>query len=309
MSCARRSYYDFGMAEYGGKDSLYDILGVYRSSSAKDIERAYKRLRAEMEKDAAPPEQLTLVRQAHEVLSDPRKRAQYDASLRSDEFLRPEGRPMPAAVKWTPIGLAVVAAFLGLWFLFRPSGDGERIPAEIVAAAAPSVGRVQVIDIQGRATPQANAFAIDQGVMLTSCTGFRANTQVIVKFGTRTAPASVSKADNKLGLCRLNVVGAGSWPLGIGGKEAPKAGDKVYAVTTNRAGDAEVIDIRVRSLFPVESGQGLELSIGVTPSESGGPVLDTRGRVVGMMTAHGPFAGKNAAVPAAWIQQIRAAPK
>jgi S1-C subfamily serine protease len=89
----------------------------------------------------------------------------------------------------------------------------------------------------------------------------------------------------------------------------PKAGDKVYAVTTNSAGETEVIDVRVRSLVPVESGQALELTIGVTAAESGGPILDTRGRVIGMMSAQPAFAGKNIAVPATWIQQIRAAPK
>jgi len=299
------------MAGYkGGKDSLYEVLDVHRSASAKDIERAYQERREEMEEDSAPQEQVVLVRQAHEVLTDPAKRAAYDASLKSDEFLRPESaRPVARGLKWAPIGIALATVLVGLWFLFRPSGDSERIPAEIVAAAAPSVGRVQVIDISGKATPAGNAFAIDQGVMVTSCTGFRANTQVVVKFGARTAPATVSKTDNKLGLCRLNVIGAGSWPLGIGGKEAPKAGDKVYVVTTNKAGDAEVIDVRVRSLVPVEGGQALELELGISPSENGGPVLDTRGRVIGMMTTQGAFAGKNAAVPAAWIQQIRSAPR
>ena len=297
------------MAGYkGGKDSLYEVLEVNRSASAADIERAYRKLRAELEKEAAPPEEVTLVRQAHEVLSDPRQRAAYDASLKSDEFLRPESaRRIPPAVKWAPIGLAFAAILVGLWFLFRPSGEGERIPAEISAAAAPSVGRVHVIDISGKATPAGNAFAIDQGVMLTSCAGFRANTQMVVKLGARTAPAAISRTDNKLGLCRLNVTGAGSWPLGIGTKDAPKAGDKVYAVTTSKAGDAEVVDARVRALIPVEGGQALELSIPVGPSESGGPVLDTRGRVVGMMSSQGTLAGRNAAVPAAWIQQIRAA--
>ena len=292
------------MAKYGGKDSLYDILGVYRSSSAKDIDRAFKRMRAEMEKDAAPPEQVTLVRQAHEVLSDPQKRAQYDASLRSDEFLRPEGRPMPAAVKWTPIGLAVVAAFVGLWFLFRPSGDGERIPAEIVAAAAPSVGRVQVIDIQGRATPLANAFAIDQGVMVTTCQGFRANTQVVVKFGPRTASAAVSRTNAKRNLCRLSVVGAGSWPLGVNATP-PQVGDKVYAVSTNAAGETVLVDAKVRALLPFEGAQAIELSVPVEPTQSGGPLLDTRGRVIGVLTTQHGFVGKNIALPAAWLAEMR----
>jgi S1-C subfamily serine protease len=289
---------------YGGKDSLYEVLGVNRSSNAGHIERAYKQLREELEKDPEGAERLTLVREAHEVLSDPRRRAAYDASLKSDEFLRPEGRRMPSAVKWGPIAAIVVALLAGLWYLFRPSGEAERIPAEIVAAAAPSVGRVHVIDISGRATPQANAFAIDQGVMLTSCQGFRANTQVVVKFGARAAPASVTRSDPRRNVCRLAVVGAGSWPLGLGTASA-KAGDKVYAVSTNAAGETVLNDARVRALLPVDGGQALELSIPVGPLESGGPVLDTRGRVVGMMTTQHGFVGKNVAVPVAWFQDMR----
>ena len=34
---------------HGGKDSLYDILGLYRSSTPKDVEHAYQRLKAAIE--------------------------------------------------------------------------------------------------------------------------------------------------------------------------------------------------------------------------------------------------------------------
>ena len=291
----------------GGKDSLYDILGVYRSSSPKEIERAYRRLKAEAEKDAAPPEQLALLREAREVLSDPQKRAAYDASLRSDEFLRPEGPRAGPAVRWGPIAAIVVAVVVGLYFLFRRDGDPDRIPEEIMAAAQPSVGRVHVIDIQGRASPHANAFAIDQGVMFTTCQGFRANTQVVVKFGPRTASAAISRMEPKRNLCRLAVVGAGSWPLGINAAGA-KEGDRVYAASTNAAGETVFVRAKVVGLVPVEGGQAMELSIPVEPLQSGGPLLDTRGRVVGVLTTQHGFVGKNIAMPAAWVDQLRRAP-
>ena len=297
------------MAGYGGKDSLYEVLGVYRSSSAKDIERAYRRLRAELEKDAAPPERLTLVREAHEVLSDPHRRAAYDASLKSDEFLHPESaRRVPPAVKWAPIAAIAVAILAGLWFLFRPSGEAERIPAEIVAAAAPSVGRVHVIEISGRATPHANAFAIDKGVMLTTCQGFRANTQVVVKFGSRTAAAQVSRSDPKRNLCRLAVVDAGRWPLGINAA-GPKPGDKAYTVSTSPTGETLLADVKVRALLPLDGGQAIELSVPVEPTQNGGPLLDTQGRVIGVLTTQHGFVGKGIALPAKWAQDLRGAGK
>jgi hypothetical protein len=292
---------------HGGKDSLYDILGVHRGSTAKDIERAYRKLRAEAEKDAAPPDRMALLRQAHEVLSDAQRRAQYDASLRSDEFLRPEGPRIRPAVKWVPLAAIVVAAFVGLWFLLRPSGPTERIPAEIMAAAVPAVGRIHLIDISGRATPYANAFAVDQGVMIGPCPDKRANTQVVVKFGARNASAQISRVDPLRNLCRLNVVSGGSWPLDVAAAPA-KEGDKVYAVTT-AGGETIVTDMRVKALLPMEGGNGLELSVPVTPNDAGGPVIDSHGRVVAMVVSQHKFPGKSVAIPLEWIRAIRPPPR
>ena len=291
----------------GGKDSLYDILGVYRSATPRDIERAFERLKAEAEKDNAPPDQLVLLRQAHEVLSDPAKRAAYDASLRSDEFLRPEGPKTSSGLRWGPIGAIVVAVIAGLWFLLHSRGESDRIPAEIVAAAAPSVGRLHVIDIRGKATPYDNAFAIDAGVMLTTCQGFRANSQAVVKIGARTASATVTRQDPKRNLCRLAVQNAGGFPLSVS-TTPPESGDKAYAVSTSAGGETVLVAVKVKGIVTGDAGKAIELADPVDPTQAGGPLLDTKGRVIGVMATQHPFTGKNVALPASWIQEIRAAP-
>lgn len=62
----------------------YKILGVERSSSADDIQKAYKKLARKYHPDLNPgdsaaEEKFKDVGEAYEVLKDPQKRAQYDA--------------------------------------------------------------------------------------------------------------------------------------------------------------------------------------------------------------------------------------
>ncbi len=63
---------------------FYRILGVARDASPATIRRAYKRLtrRLRPEGESAIPEELHLVQQAYETLSDDERRQRYDETLR-----------------------------------------------------------------------------------------------------------------------------------------------------------------------------------------------------------------------------------
>jgi len=62
---------------------LYEVLGVDRDASDEDIKKAYRRLAREhhpdVNADAAAEERFKEVAGAYEILSDPEKRARYDA--------------------------------------------------------------------------------------------------------------------------------------------------------------------------------------------------------------------------------------
>jgi hypothetical protein len=292
---------------YGGKDTLYEVLGVNRSASPGDIVRAYRTRRAQLvvgttADDAA---QTALVHEAYEVLSDPQKRAAYDASLRDKGFLRPERLSSKGPKYGLIAGAAVLVVGLIAWWRWSADGPEASIPQEIVASVATAVGRIERLDMQGKATPLGHAFAIDQGLMVTTCSPPVANTQLVVSFGGRRASAQMTQPDKSRNVCRLAVVAAGSWPLQIS-KEEPKVGSKVFAAVINSNGEAGIVEGKVKSLIPADGGaRAIEFTIPVNPGMSGAPLLDVYGRVVGMMAFQHPFGPRQVALPAAWVAAQR----
>ena len=67
----------------------YALLGVLRDASAEEIKRAYyeaaQRLHPDKNKLAGETEIFLEVQQAYEVLSNPQRRAPYDATLPKEE--------------------------------------------------------------------------------------------------------------------------------------------------------------------------------------------------------------------------------
>src|ERR671939_333809 len=65
------------------KEDFYQILGVKRDAKAEEIKKAYRRLARKYHPDVNPgdkaaEERFKLITEAHDVLSDPKKRQVYD---------------------------------------------------------------------------------------------------------------------------------------------------------------------------------------------------------------------------------------
>lgn len=336
------------MAPMAQKQSLYEILGVGYDANDLDIGLAYHNRLAQLQR-AVPQDQsaIALLRTAHDVLSNPARRAAYDASLVTahekavaaqsaqapDLVLDEEGEAAsPRARKFIPIGIGVaivVAIIVGIRVHHSsdsastarapvaeapkpppPPAPPQPLPAaQILASALPATGRVLSYEMSGRAVPVGLAVSLEPGAFVTTCHGIPAGSQVVVRIGEESRSAALTVTDEVLDLCRLLVTGFAAKPLAVMPEE-PKAGDKVYVLGANAKGDLALTEGTVKQARPSPAGNVIEVSTPIGRSGSGGAVFDTFGRVVGLATTpHAYGAGLNIVLPAAWTAQMRSRSK
>ena len=141
--------------------------------------------------------------------------------------------------------------------------------------------------------------------MVTTCHGMSAGSQVVVRIGKDTSSATLDVTDEVLDLCRIAVAGLAAPPIAVSPDDA-RAGDKIYALGANAAGELALTQGTVKGVRPGPNGKVIELSMPVAPGGSGGAVFDTFGRLVGIATVpHKYGAGLNIALPASWLAQMR----
>ena len=290
------------------KPTHYEVLGVKPGAKHNDIGLAYNRLMAARRKENAPPDLKgeSAAREAFEVLSDLDRRAAYDRQLAGARL-----KPAFGARQGAFAAAVVLLAAGGIYYftLKRPAQEAAqpqgRPPAEIAAAATSAVGRLHSTDMSGQTKPVGLAFAIGAGVMVASCEGIVPNAQLVVNLNPRMAPARVTMTDEALGLCKLEVDGAGSLPLSISSVEA-RAGDTVYATSVNAVGEVVLKEGKVKRVAPAARGKVVEITVADNPAGAGAPLLDVHGRVVAVATqAEGQ--ARHVVIPAAWTDAPRPA--
>ena len=283
----------------------YENLGVAPDARPAEIVRAHDRLVEEFALDTTPPDprREKLVAEAFAVLSDPERRDEYDRSL-ANLAARPAPAGRGRAIAIGAAGLVAVAA-LAAWLL---AGRGpaptaaSRPVAEILAEASRSVGRMQAFELSGKPIASGIAFAVAPGMMATACEGLAPGAQVVVRIGSRDVPARFEAADEALGLCRLAVDGAASWPLA--GGPTPRAGDKVYAVGLNGAGEVELSESQVKRVSAQGARSIVDAAVPVPAGHGGRPLLDASGRfVAAAVAAPAGGASVHVAIPAGWATQ------
>jgi S1-C subfamily serine protease len=214
-------------------------------------------------------------------------------------------------------GTSTRASLLGAGELPTPvsataAGRGAR---EIYEQEAPGVVFVRARTLRTEATPfdvyetaqstGSGCVLDDDGLILTSAHVVAAATDIRVTFsGAHTVAAKVvgKDPDTDLALLRVDPEGLGLTPLELGESSAVEVGDPVVAIG-NPAGLERTLTIAVvsalRRSLTAPSGFTIEHVIqtdaALDPGNSGGPLLDAAGRVIGINSQIAAAAGGDSA--------------
>lgn len=289
------------------KQTLYDVMGVARDAGPHDINRAWNRHRSAMRDETRPPDPRgdALMRHAYEVLSDPYRKAAYDDSLRRESpVLRATARAprRTLAVAVIVAGALSAAAYAVYREQLAPAAAPTLPPVKAVSdirdSVVRAVGRVQLLDLGGHETPGGVAFAIEEGVMATSCNGLTPAAEPMVLAPPRRWPARITGYDPQ-GLCRLEVHGGAAFPLRLSG-EIPRPGATVYTVDVAPTGEAQLREAKVTRVGGGEL-PSIQTNLPVTPANAGRPLLDADGRVVAVALAEAAGEGRYVPIPRRWL--------
>ena len=194
-------------------------------------------------------------------------------------------------------------------------GRGEKTPAELFKELAPSVVAIQAKS--GAAEGGGTGFLIDgEGTIVTNHHVIGAAKQVRIKFinGARFENVELLEDDetNDLALLRIDLgkpaeesVAAPSEakPLTLGDSDAIKVGERAISIGNPLGLEHTLTDGLISARRIYQGKAWIQMSVPVSPGNSGGPVFNMKGEVIGVTAAQitGGFFGNaqnlNLAIP------------
>jgi len=321
------------------KMTLYKVLGVEADADAHAIHAAFVQRQALFDSGNFDRNEWVLAREAYAVLSNPDKRAMYDASQRpaamlAQPVMADHEEPGPR-IDWRLAGALGLAAILGavLWFknpepapvsAASHSPIPRNLPVREVAAPvhapaatdlgseelfsrlAPSIARINVRDQDGRNIAVGSGVVIDKSTVITNCHVALAGPRLFVTLHGRMHEARLNVSDKSHDLCSLDLPIATAIPVAIGSSDSVRTGQKVIALGAPHGLDLTISEGIVSSVRRLPVGNLIQTTAPVSPGSSGGGLFDARGTLVGVVTFQF-IQGQNLnfAAPAEWIGSMR----
>lgn len=202
----------------------------------------------------------------------------------------------------------------------KPQGANEKTPAELFREWSPSVVTIEVK--KGEARGGGTGFLIDEyGTIVTNHHVIEGAEVAKIKFqnGATYENIDVLVDDRAVDLAILSIelkkpVEAGAppadaKPIRLGDSEKIAVGERAIAIGNPLGLEHTLTDglISARRLY--EGRQWIQISVPISPGNSGGPLFNMRGEVIGIITAQlgGPFAraqNLNLAVPVDELKRL-----
>lgn len=187
---------------------------------------------------------------------------------------------------------SLVTAALLVFGLLAPLAAAQSGTFDAQAVYQRAVAAVATIRVQGsRGTSIGTGFLIDRGLVLTAAHVARTAESIVVEFNdTQVSDARVVGYDARRDVAALRLVsGVGATPLELVDSDSVQTGDPVVVIGTPRGVPRVMTTGEVRATNVTFPGLVPRIMIffdaGVAPGNSGGPLLNAQGQVIGVVVA------------------------
>jgi S1-C subfamily serine protease len=159
---------------------------------------------------------------------------------------------------------------------------------DIAMRSFASVVTVATADAKGRPLAFGSGFVIDAGVVITSYHVIKGSTSASAKLigDSESAPIEgVLAADPSVDLVLLSAPTLRAAPLMLGDSHAAAIGDRVFVVGNPEDLEGTFSEGIISGKRQLEKMRLLQITAPISGGSSGGPVLDTQARVIGVATS------------------------
>lgn len=185
--------------------------------------------------------------------------------------------------QWTSLGVVVLLATS----VIADEPKRERTTADLVAELKPSIVVITFSGRDGKQEGLGTGFVVgEDGLIATNFHVIGEGRPISVQFadGTKRDVTEVRASDRKLDLAVVKIDQTGLKPLELGDATAAKEGQSVVAMGNPRGLKHSVVEGIVSGKREIDGRSMLQLAMPIEQGNSGGPLVDREGKVLGIIT-------------------------